>query len=205
MFKKKIKFLIAIWICIVLGFAVFFSSSTKQERASYETLMNASISLDGKKTSQIKQRRYGVTKHFLQTKGAERLQFFLRGTSSDLVCDQRASSAEMTERFSGMSCLMQEGLPYEFSGDVGDKKEQTVRKIDAETAIYHYHKQNLFAERVKIARYLSPGDKLSFTSEPSKILMNGTASQVECNFSDEAQPFKAQNFRATFQEAKKTP
>jgi hypothetical protein len=218
MFKNKIRTALVLWIGIFLLLLAVFGRFTNRDAEVYRVLTNHAGSLqETSENKQVKQNRSNVTKHFLKTKDGERIQFYLRGSSSDVVYDQKENKAEVTEHFKDVTCLMQEEPAHKTSDELqnlpeeafftGIKPEpvQTVRQIDAETAVYRYHSEDLFADRVKIARYLAPGNELHSELQASLPLMTGTASQVECDFSGEAKPFKARQLQATFRGEKKIP
>ena len=229
MFKKKILLIGSAWIALAAGMVLFFSLVTEDHQKSYHRLMNHQASApDTPVSSQIRQHRSNVSKHFLRTHGMERLQLHVRSSSSDLVCDQKKGKSEIIELFKGMTCLAQEELVYKLADGQEAKMQkngrlliqgkdpthldswidadmayiipqQQIRQIDAENAIYRYHSENLTADTVKIARYIAPGHRLIFNEQPASFLMNGTASQVEFSLSNNNKPFKAQQLRATFQ------
>lgn len=205
-----------------------FSAVTQEDIRSYQDLMSShSENVDKKAKHQAKQQRFKVSKHFLMTKGPERLHFFLRSRSSELILDQQ-EKADLVEHFKDVHCVMQEGLLYTIKDGREAKMQpdgrlriastestpeiwlenthpslisrQLIRQLDAEKAVYYYSTEDLFANKVKVSRYIAKGQNLQAASPPFILLMKGQASGIQMSFSDRTKPFKAQGLQATFQD-----
>lgn len=235
MFKKQIFILLTLWAFLLLSFIAIFKISSKEDNEAYQNLMaESTASKDKKGNYKAQQQRFNVNKHLLVSKGPERLQMRLNSPRSDLIFEQTDDKTEIVEHFKDVHCTMQENLIYTskdgkeaklqadgrllFAGSdpnlpsswtvINDPKllcKQAVRQIDAVTASYHYRTEDLFAEQVKLNRFIAEGNQLTPSLMPLSSLMSGTAKTVQLSLSNNEKPFKAQEFQATFQEWGKKP
>jgi hypothetical protein len=189
MFKQPVTFLILAWVLLVICLTALFYSATSRDHLAYEKLVNANDNKKG--VCKARQQRFNVSKHLLMTKGEERVQLKLHSLSSDLMFDQKEEKTELVEHFKDLECTMQES----FLGS-----QQIVRHLQAERAIYHYHTEELVAEKAKLARFMTQGNQIIPFLKPVKALMNGTAERVEFSIANSEKPLKVQGLRATFQE-----
>ncbi|KIC75454.1 hypothetical protein DB42_AC00600 [Neochlamydia sp. EPS4] len=175
-----------------------------------------------------RQEREGVQKDIYFYKRGERLHMRLIADAAQLLLKQQDSHPQVVEHLQNVKCLMQEELyyllpdgreavlqpdgqlrlrsahaaPLASSWSPESRLElrpmQLLRFIEAETAEYHYKKDLLVANKVKMKRYAISGHQLKEVVEQEKILMQGTADKVEFSLKGEEEAFhlKAYHFKA---------
>ncbi|MBA3722713.1 MAG: hypothetical protein H0W88_09980 [Parachlamydiaceae bacterium] len=199
MFKKRICLLVFLLFLSVSGITRLFRSEDIADREAYQRLMMVSTNENKKIICKAKQQRYNVTKHFLFTKGSDRLQMKLNSISSELELDQQEGKTELVEHFKDVHCIMQES----FQVQPDNSLNQVIRQLDAHRATYHYKTEELFAEKAKLARFIAFGDQLDPIPKFIKPIMNGVATQVELSLTNHDMPLKAKGLQATFHDWRK--
>lgn len=211
MFKKTVCGLILAWIGSVAYCLYVFQSVMPVDREHYQQLVRLSSGSEQVEIYQTQQKRFNVSKHFILSKGKERLHMHLHSDSSEIFLNQEKGKMEVVECFKTLTCATQEGLMtilpdgreerYQFEDllshpyltDPLIKKRQIVRQFEAERATYHYKTEELNAEEVKFSRYLAAGNQLEKNPLILSLLMSGTAKKMQLSLANEHKPFKAQH------------
>jgi len=202
MFNRTIAASILMILVLISVCVIYFYSSTEESQIAYRRLMDMNLLMKKEQLDDdhpSKQTRTQVSKQILYQKGTDRMESRLISDASDLIYSKK--EGELMERFTNLTCILQEKLEpvdsvaeREKHGDL----QQNVRQFKAKNALYLYKKGQLEADDVEITHYLIPGAILPQSLDEQAPVLQGKAHTVYLSlFKDTT--MKAQGFQAMFQ------
>lgn len=218
-------------LALLLFFIFVFFTFGEAEILAYQDLVEKAGTANKEKQlpTTAQQKRRGIRKDILFTKGHTQLSFNLVADESSLKLNHKSGSAEVVEELTHVKGLMQEELYYQLpdgrevipqengklllrNGDPNEKHSwidsshpflipmQTLRYFEAELATYHYKDNYLEAHEVTVARYTVSGHAFVSSIEGYKPMMSGIAHSMELSFTSPTPQFKAKQLKAIFYE-----
>lgn len=215
MFRKRIFFLIILWLALVLVGIRLFRTPSRHAIKDYQRLM--ALSNREKKEGDegnfysTKQKRANVSKQILYTQDNQRLQSRFSSKHSELRIDRREKGFELTEHFNDIECVMQEkllGSSIEEShqepriSEDPRETQQFIKHLIGKNATYFYKKGELQAEDVSLSRYCLTNHNWSDSFDSQDPLLCGHAKLIWISLFG-TPLFKAYGFQATLNSEEK--
>ena len=199
-------FLVAL-VGVVFSRYAFYMTPKHQEEYAHIMAMVNETGTEGKTTPyQARQDRQNVHKDLLVSSKGERLQFHISSDQSELLLNYHEGKAEVVEHMHGVHSWMQEKVFYllpdgrEVAKKPSDtdviNPQQIVRCFEADTADYHYKRDTLTAQQVKMARYILSGHHHHSQQDLTNPLMEGTAESVDFSPTGKNRKMKAHKLKA---------
>lgn len=224
--KSRFRGILIIAIALAIGFfggmSLFLTSFDEKDVHAYRKLVKESPDKDDLHpfSQTAKQSSIGMQKDMFFFEGNERLQMRLKSAEAELVLEKHGNENSLVEHMKNVVCDMQEEIYYVLrDGRHVYKQEdgkflfkngseyipedsqnlramQVIRRLEADTATYHYQQDLFVAENVKVLRYMIPGQKIDDEAKDPVLIMSGMAKWVEFSLNNKALNFKAYQLKS---------
>lgn len=192
MFKRPLTIAVGI-LGLIAAFGVYsFRAASPEDRKAYAEIIGDAAGENQPVAHKVKQKRTQIAKDLHVSKNGQRLHIHLKGDEADLHLEKEGDRTVLVEQLSPVTCSFQEEI-------FPESKQQSVIWFDATQAHLNYHTQELYAENVRLQRYLIPGNTLPAAIPKAKPLIEGSAQSMAVSMDGKEPSLKTTHFKGTMQ------